>query len=123
MTVIKAIDTADRRMTGNGYSYEDKLGWLRAVEKMWAGFLEKLGFEAESTDISGEEDRELMIEEPYDEVYVMWLVMKMHYYNGEIELYNNSAEGFNRMLEEAKKAFLRANTPKKSISFSSYKEV
>lgn len=121
MTVIKAIDTADRRMTGNGYSYEDKLSWLRAVEKMWAGFINALGYEADGTGIS--EDTELMIKEPYDEVYVMWLVMKMHFYNGEIELYNNSAEGFNRMFEEAKKAFLRGNTPKKRTSFSSYKEV
>lgn len=124
MTVNEAINTAELRMPGNSYSADDKIRWLCTLEVMWARFLRQLGFNAEDVSISQEDgERKLMIEQPYDEVYVMWLVMKMHYYNGEIELYNNSAEGFNKMFEEAKRAFIRENKPRKSISFSSFREV
>lgn len=124
MTVNEAINTAELRMSGNSYSSDDKIRWLSSLEVMWNKFLKQLGFEEKEVSINQEEkDQKLMIDVPYDEVYVMWLVMKMHYYNGEIELYNNSAEGFNKMFEEAKRAFIRENKPRKSISFSSFREV
>lgn len=124
MKVKTAIDLAYLRMPGNSYSVQDMCTWLTSLEKMWVKFLNQLGYEGIATMVTDEEgDRELLIEEPYCECYVLWLIMKMHYYNGEIELYNNSAEAFNKMFEEAKRAFIRENKPRKSISFSSYKEV
>lgn len=125
MTVNEAIYTAELRMPGNSYSNDDKIRWLTSLEVMWSKFLKQLGFETEDVNISTEdkENKKLLIDVPYDEVYVMWLVMKMHYYNGEIELYNNSAESFNKMLEEAKKAFIRENKPRKSVRFSTFREV
>ena len=124
MKVKTAIDLAYLRMPGNSYSVQDMCTWLTSLEKMWVKFLNQLGYEGIATIVTEEEgDRELLIEEPYCECYVLWLVMKMHYYNGEIELYNNSAEAFNKMFEEAKRGFIRENKPRKSISFSSFREV
>ena len=124
MTVKNVIDLADRRMPGNGYSAKEKYAWLTAVEAMWIKFIGGLGYTAEKVILGEEhEDRELLLEEPYCECYVLWLIMKMHYYNGEIELYNNSAEAFNSQFAEAQKAFIRGNRAKKSHSFSSYREV
>ena len=124
MKVKTAIDLADNRMPGNGYETAEKCSWLTTIETMWIKFLRQLGYTAEDVSISEDEsEKELLIDEPYCECYVMWLIMKMHYYNGEIELYNNSAEAFNTHFEEAQKAFIRENRVKKSHSFSSYKEV
>lgn len=124
MNVKKAIDLADKRMPGNGYETAEKCAWLTSLEMMWVKFLRHLEYTAEDVSISEDEDeKELLIEEPYCECYVLWLIMKMHHYNGEIELYNNSAEAFNTHFEAAKKAFIRENRPKTSYSFGSYREV
>ena len=124
MKVKKAVDLADKRLPGNSYSTEEKCSWLTSLEVMWVRFMKELGYTTESAPISEDDsDRELLIEEPYCECYVLWLIMKMHYYNGEVELYNNSAEAFNTHFEEAQRAFIRENRAKTSHSFSSYREV
>ena len=122
MKVQNVIDSADRKMPGNSYSQEEKIKWLKALELIWKNFLEGYGYKAEvSAELT--EESELSIGEPFDEVYVMWLVMKMHYYNGEIELYNNSAASFENELLNAKQAFVRNNRSKNNHSFSGFKEV
>lgn len=123
MTVKKAIDLASLKMPGNSYTYDDMCGWLVSVEKMWLDFVRRLGYETEGQIEISNTEKELLIEEPYSEIYVLWLIMKMHYYNGEIELYNNSAEAFNRYFNEAKRAYIRENRNLKNHSFTSYKEV
>ena len=124
MTAKKAINLADKRIPGNGYSTEEKYAWLTSLEMMCIRFVRELGYAVEDI-VLGEElgDRELLIGEPYSECYVLWLIMKMHYYNGEVELYNNSAEAVNSIIDKAQKAFIRENRAKKSHSFSSYREV
>lgn len=122
MTVRKAIDTADKRLLGNSYTKSEKLEWLKTLEGMWTEFLLTLGRKAEEVDFDNDA-AELTIKMPYDEIYVIWLIMKMHYYNGEIDLYNNSAEAFNNLLQEAKKSFIRSNLEKKQYSFHGHKEV
>ena len=122
MTVRKAIDTADRRLSGNGYTKAEKLEWLKSFEAMWGEFLLTLGHKAEAVELE-DDDAELNMKAPYDEIYVMWLIMKMHYYNGEIDLYNKSAEAFNNLLHEAKKSFTRQNKSKNQYSFHGHREV
>ena len=128
MTVKKAIETADRRMSGNEYPVQDKLEWLRTLESMWQKFKETRGYNESVSQVEEDNpDCELSIEEPHDEIYVTWLVMKMHFYNGEIDLYNNSAEVFNAQLEKAKEDFKWQNPHRfrdvKHNRFHSFKEV
>jgi hypothetical protein len=124
MTVKKAIDTADRRMPGNEYSKEEKLGWLSTLEAMWNEFKASVGHGRDAIYVDEDNmDAELSIYAPFDEIYVIWLIMKMHYYNGEIELYNNSAEMFNNLLQQAKKSFIRENKSKTQYSFHGHREV
>lgn len=122
MKVRKAIDTADRRLSGNSYTKGEKIEWLKTLESMWSEFLLTLGYKSESYDFE-DDAAELTIKAPYDEIYVIWLIMKMHYYNGEIDLYNNSAEVFNNLLHEAKKSFTKTNADKKQYSFHGHREV
>lgn len=124
MTVKKAIDLADRRMSGNEYSNEDKLGWLSTLEAMWSEFKASVGHGRDAIYVDEDNmDAELSIYAPFDEIYVIWLIMKMHYYNGEIDLYNNSAEVFNNLLQQAKKSFIRENSVKTQYSFRGHREV
>ena len=124
MTVKKAMETAQLRLPGTSYTQEDMLGWLRGLERIWAEFLDRLGYKAEEKVIDKDNtEQELYVDSPNDEMYIMWLVMKMHYYNGEIDLYNNAAQSFNNSLEEAKKSFIRQNRSKKQHSFKGFREV
>lgn len=124
MTVKKAIETAQLRFPGTSYTEDDMLGWLRGLERIWAEFLGRHGYKAEEKVIDeNSKEQELYVDSPYDEMYVKWLVMKMYYYNGEIDLYNNAAQSFNNSLEEAKKSFIRQNRSKKQHSFKGFREV
>lgn len=123
MTVNEAIRTADE-LKENSFSFSMKARWLEALENLWVRFLNELGYEQEEADINVDEtEKELLIKKPYEEIYVLWLKMKINFYNGEIELYNNSAEAFNSYFEEVQKDFIRRNKPKKGIRFRNFREV
>lgn len=123
MTVNEAIRTADE-LKENSFSFSMKVRWLEALENLWVRFLNELGYEQEEADINVDEtEKELLIKKPYEEIYVLWLKMKINFYNGEIELYNNSAEAFNSYFEEVQKDFIRRNKPKKGIRFRNFREV
>jgi hypothetical protein len=132
------IDTADRRMPGNTYTLGDKVDWLKACRAMWRAFEREAGtLEPKVIDLEEKIDAIFKRDDPQDyydvrvfglpenhwEMYVVWIVMKMHYYNGEIELYNNSAEAFNRMFEEAKKESIRQNRSVREVKFTGHREV
>ena len=124
MTVRKAIDTADRRLSGNSYTKGEKLEWLKTLEGMWSEFKASAGHGRDVIYFDEDNmDTELSIYAPFDELYIIWLIMKMHYYNGEIDLYNNSAEAFNNLLHEAKKSFINQNKSRKQYSFHGHREV
>lgn len=122
MKIKTAIDTADRRLSGNSYTKAEKIEWLKTLEEMWSEFMLSFGAHGIKVDFS-DENAELTVKEPYEEIYVIWLIMKMHYYNGEIELYNNSAEVFNSLFQKAKESFIRANKSKTQYSFHGHREV
>lgn len=138
ISVKQIIDTADRRMPGNGYTIAEKVEWIKTLRAMWrsfekdAGTLDPVVLEAEEKLDSmygyNKDDAELyynvrVFPQENWEMYVVWLVMKMHYYNGEIELYNNSALAFNDMFEAAKKERIRQNRSVREVKFTGHREV
>ena len=138
ISVKQIIDTADRRMPGNEYTLAEKVEWVKALRKKWLDFEKEAGTtEAKLSDAEekldsmygyNKEDAELYYNVrvfPQDnwEMYVLWLVMKMHYYNGEIELYNNSALAFSDMFEAAKKECIRQNRSVRNVKFTGHREV
>lgn len=131
MTPNKAIEIVDR-LKPNAYSEEDKLRWINELEGMakrlvfqWdETYLKELKAQFESEQITEEEykelvaktkpyvypddmDTELLITDPFDDVYTLFLDAKIDYHNREYGNYNNSAMMFESRYNEFKKAYIR----------------
>ena len=55
---------------------------------------------------------ELLVPEPYDEVYLRWMEAQIDYYNGEYEKYNNAIEMFNTAFNSYQNYYNRTHKPK-----------
>ena len=56
-------------------------------------------------------DKPLLVGPPYDNLYDLYLMAQIDFYNREAENYNNSALAFNQAMDEFKKAYHRAHMP------------
>ena len=96
MKLLEAIRRVDE-LVNNAYTKGDKIKWLSEMDGMihrtvlaTHGVKEPFPGYTEYT----EDDTELLVPEPYDDMYVLWLESKIHYYNGEYTRYNNAAAAF-----------------------------
>ena len=131
MTPNKAIEIVDR-LSPNPYSEEDKLRWINELDGMvkrlvfqWnKKYIKEVEAQYESKQITKEEynvfldklkdyaypedmDKELLIETPFDNVYVLYLQAQIDYHNREYANYNNVAMMFDAKFSEYKKAYIR----------------
>lgn len=115
MKIIEAINQLDA-LKPNTYSGSEKIVWLSRLDAMIkkniidtheGGDVTFTGYD-EGTDQS----TELIVAEPYDEMYLRWLEAQIDYANGEYERYNNSVDMFNTVYTEYKKYYNRTHTPK-----------
>lgn len=109
MKVIEAIRRADIEKP-NQYSDEDKYRWLSyldhtIVNDVLRNYECTEHYHFDGYKMYDDEDTELIIPEPYCEVYVAFLKMKVDELNGETARYNNSAEMYNAHLEDFKKFY------------------
>lgn len=115
MKIIEAINQLDA-LKPNTYSGSEKIVWLSRLDTMIkkhiidtheGGDVTFTGYD-EVTD----QKTELIVAEPYDEMYIRWLEAQIDYANGEYERYNNSVDLFNTAYEEYKKYYNRTHMPK-----------
>lgn len=105
MTIKEAIDLADLARA-NEVEPELKLMWLSSLDgqiyqeilrRHWflPDELDKLGFQGydSETDIN---NTRMLVEPPYDELYVNYLMMRIDLYNNDLDLYNNDTAVFDR---------------------------
>ncbi len=122
MTISEAIAKVDS-LKPNGYSDNDKIGWLSLADGMIKNNIidtheggEDVIFNGydESTSI----DTELIVKAPYDELYLSWLSSKIDFFNGEYARYNNNITRFNDTLTAYKNHYTRTHMPKgKTIKY------
>ena len=122
MTISEAIARVDS-LKPNGYSDNDKIGWLSLADGMIKNNIidtheggENVIFNGydESTSI----DTELIVKAPYDEMYLSWLSSKIDFFNGEYARYNNNITRFNDTLTAYKNYYTRTHMPKgKTIKY------
>ena len=122
MTISEAIAKVDS-LKPNGYSDNDKIGWLSLADGMIKNNIidtheggENVIFNGydESTSI----DTELIVKAPYDEMYLSWLSSKIDFFNGEYARYNNNITRFNDTLTAYKNYYTRTHMPKgKTIKY------
>ena len=96
MTINEAIARADA-LRANTANNEQKAEWVSDLDGQLAGMMNLPMPENKWP----EEDRELLMPAPYSEIYVLYLVSKIDYFNQEYMLYANDREAYDKALGEA----------------------
>ena len=117
MTIIDAINKTDT-LKPNGYTQSEKVAWLSTLDGMIKRTLLD-NYEGDEIPFGGYNDdtpltTQLLVEEPYSELYVFWLEGKIDYANGELDKYNNSALRFNDTYSEFRNYYNHTHMPKGS---------
>ena len=119
MKIIDAINRIDSLMH-NTFTQSDKVLWLSELE--WDVKRNVIDtHKGTEVEFSGYDDNTdvqtmLIIPEPYDKVYLLWLEAQIHYYNGEYGKYNNAMVRYNEAYQEFKGYYNRTHMPK-SVEF------
>lgn len=93
-TVIEYVD----RMRPNVFTDEDKYRWLATLEGMLAR--EVRGEEVPQLDLPRDGDEELAVGAPYEELYPLYAMAMVDFYNREYDQYNNTMAMFAQRLEQ-----------------------
>lgn len=115
MTIIEAINRIDS-LKHNTYTQSDKVEWLSRLDAMVKKQIIDT-HEGDEVDFTGYDDStdlqtELLIPEPYAEVYLRWMEAQIDYYNGEYNKYNNTMSMFNTAYNGYQNYYNRTYMPK-----------
>lgn len=103
MTIREAIDLTDSARP-NAHPDERKLRWLSRLDRRaWEDVLAThtpapAPFDGYGT--STPQDTPLLIPEPYDRLYTLYLAAEMEFLDGEYTRYNNTVSYFNRLFAD-----------------------
>jgi len=86
--VLSEID----RLTPNPFTAEEKRHWLAQAEAFAA--LE-MGLQPPAIEA---DEQELLVELPYDALYLRYMEAQIHYASGEMTRYNNAITAWNELL-------------------------
>jgi hypothetical protein len=109
MTLIEAIEMVDN-LKPNQYDYAMKIKWLSDLDRSIVDEIisqhenpDNVAMDFNGYNEETDQDTMLIVNDPYSDIYVQYLIMKIDYFNNEPIRYNNSATMFNsRYLEYAK---------------------
>lgn len=116
MTIIEAINAVDA-LKPNTYTQSEKIRWLSTLDGLIYREIIQTHTDTENVEFDGYTDDTpvdtvLLVESPYDELYIAWLESKIDYSNAEYSKYNNSITRFNDAYSAFSKYYNRTNTPK-----------
>lgn len=115
MKIIDAINRIDS-LKHNTYTNGDKVAWLSRLDSMVKKLIIDTHEGADEVTFTGYDDRtdlqtELLIPEPFDEVYLRWLEAQIDYHNGEYGKYNNAILMYNTAYEAYQNYYNRTHMP------------
>lgn len=108
MKVSEAITKANQ-LRINTLGDDIKAEWLNALEGEVAELMD-----VECPVNNFPEDQDLLMPREHEQVYPLYLVAKIDYFNGEFDLYNNDIVVFNDAFHKACAWYRRHNVPKSS---------
>ena len=115
MTIAEAISKVDA-LKPNTYTPEDKIDWLSTLDHRVKSQIidahecnDPIFFYG--YDSLTDQDMELLVHAPYDEMYLRWLEAMIEYHNSEDERYNQAITLFNNAYEGYKKHYTRTHMP------------
>ena len=92
------------------------LTWLSSLD----GRVHTEIFESQEAFIpytQGDENKELSLPTPYDDIYVYYLMAMIDFANSDYDKYANDMSMFNSKFEEYSKYYIRTNTKKETTHF------
>lgn len=115
MRIIDAINRIDSLMF-NTYTTSDKISWLSKLDTMVKKNIVDTHEGGENVTFGGytddtDQETELLVPAPYDEMYIRWLEAQIHYTNGEYKKYNNAIIMFNTQFESYESYYTRNHMP------------
>lgn len=111
-TINKVIERVDA-VKPNTFDEEMKTAWLAQLD----GMIQKIVMQKDELieyKYPEDMDRELLVPFPFEDIYVLWLSSKIDFQNQDYDEYNNSAEAFNNLFADFKKAYIREHMPKQA---------
>lgn len=117
MTILQAINQVDA-LRHNGYTPEEKMQWLSQLDGKIA-LLILDAHEGEHRAFTGYTrrtpmDTVLLVEAPFEELYVYWLEAQICYADGEIGDYNAAISQYNQLYAAFSAAYNREHSWKQT---------
>lgn len=111
MTVQEVIDFTDR-VKPNDFTEEDKTKWISNVEGMVQA---QIFLQAPAEFITytwpGDKNTRLLVEPPFDKLYLTYMQAMIDYHNGEYDNYQNTMAMFNSDFSEFMRWFANMYRP------------
>lgn len=116
MTIIEAINRVDA-LKPNGFTQTEKIEWLSMLDGMIKRMVIDTHEGGEAIEFNGYNDdtpmdTELLVGDPYDDIYLTWLEAKISYHNAEYAKYNNAIIRYNDIYKEFSNEYNRNHMPK-----------
>lgn len=119
MTIQEALTRADA-IRHNTYTQEEKIQWLSRLD----GKIQKLildVYEKEPVDFPGYDadtpgNTVLLVDKPFDEIYLYWLEAQICYRDGEIGDYNSAIAQYNRLYSTFADSYRKHHMPQSTGS-------
>lgn len=113
-TMNQVIEYVDR-VRPNVFTDEDKYSWLSTLEALIARRVRQE--EPEAMELPRDGDMELSVPHPYDEVYRLYAMAMVDFYNREYDQYNNTAAMFEERLGQYEAWYIRNNPSCNRVNF------
>ena len=115
MTIAEVISKVDA-LKPNTYTPEDKIDWLsnldtRVKRQIIDAHKHNEPIFFYGYDSLSDQETELLVPAPYDEMYLRWLEAMIDYHNSDDDRYNNAITLFNNAYEGYKKHYTRTHMP------------
>ena len=115
MTIVEVISKVDA-LKPNTYTPEDKIDWLSTLDaRVKSQIIDAHEHCAPiffyGYDSLSDQETELLVPAPYDEMYLRWLEAMIDYHNSDDDRYNNAITLFNNAYEGYKKHYTRTHMP------------
>lgn len=114
-TLNEVIERVDK-VKPNTYDDNTKADWIYRMEGRLRREVIKENPPQQYVD-PDDNDRELLVDYPYDNMYDYYLMAMISYQDKEYGDYNNAIQMFENIYEEHAKWYIRTNKPKSDGSF------
>lgn len=116
MTIMDAVYRIDE-LKPNSYSQSEKIKWLNTLDGIIKKEIIDTHDGGEDIVFNGYDENtelatKLLVDAPYDDVYLRWLEAQIDYSNGEYGKYNNSLTAYNDAYSLFQRYYNRTHMPK-----------